>query len=292
MLRIFHVCVHLHFISLRVSSITSKLVGSFSYVLKHIRNSVFAPRFSFYGPAQSLAEAMEEMFDITFPPSRYHYPRYLRLHEQPSQAIQQRQKLQRLRSEDSNKLVVAQLDVSHYTPEEVNCKVEDGKVVVTGKHYSENEYGYDSIEFHRSYKLPEDVDPLSVKSRISRDGILQIEVTKEQPKPSFVGVDETDDKKVSLKINLGSYKPEEVNVRVKGNELMVTAEQKSEEEGHFSHRRYKKVFALPEEVETSTLVSRFSKDGTLSIEAEKKDVPAIEEKQIEVQQEEMNGGDE
>lgn len=232
---------------------------------------------------------MDEMFDMTFPPVRYRFPRY-----QNREAAQQRQQLQQARSQDNSKLQIARLDVSHYKPEEVTCKVENGKVLVSGKHYSENKYGYDATEFHRKYSLPEGVDLQSVKTRISQDGVLQIEVAKERPKAvsiEEVGIDETDDKKMSLKINLGGYKPEEVNVRVKGNELLVTAEHQSEEEGHFTHRHFKRQFSLPRGVDASTLVSRFSKDGTLSIEAQKKAVPAIEEKHIEVQQDEKMQGE-
>lgn len=237
---------------------------------------------------------MEEIFDLTFPPIRYSTPRYLSYPgNQPN--TQQRQ-LQRSRSLDSNKLQIAQLDVSHYRPEEVSCKVENGKVLVSGKHYAENEYGYEASEFHRSYSLPEGVDPTSVKSRISQDGVLQVEASKQQSKPltldQAVGVDETDDTKMLLKFNLAGYKPEEINVRVKGNELVVAAEHKMEEEGHFTHKQFKRRILLPAEVDVNSLVSKFGKDGTLSIQADKKPPPAIEEKKIEVQQDsEMKEGE-
>lgn len=234
------------------------------------------------------------MFDLTFPPIRYRSPRYLGY--QGNQSNTQQRQLQRSRSLDSNKLQIAQLDVSHYRPEEVSCKVENGKILVSGKHYAENEYGYEASEFHRSYSLPEGVDPSSVKSRISQDGILQIEASKQQPKlltlDPAVGVDETDDTKMLLKFNLAGYKPEEVNVRVKGNELMVAAEHKMEEEGHFTHRQFKRRISLPAEVDVNSLVSKFGKDGTLSIQANKISPPAIEEKKIEVQQDsEMKEGE-
>jgi HSP20 family molecular chaperone IbpA len=239
--------------------------------------------FSFYDESPSLADTLDEMFDMTFPPVRYRSPRYIGY-----QGNQSNTQHQRNRSQDGNKLLIAQLDVSHYKPEEVSCKVENGKVLVSGKHYAENEYGYEASEFHRSYNLPEGTDPMSVKSRISQDGVLQIEALKQQPKPlaldPALGVDETDDTKLSLKFNLAGYKPEEVNVRVKGNELMVAAEHKMEEEGHFTHRQFKRRISLPSEVDVNTLVSKFGKDGVLSIEADKKSPPSIEEKKIEIQE--------
>ncbi|XP_028409709.1 heat shock protein beta-1-like isoform X2 [Dendronephthya gigantea] len=240
---------------------------------------------SFYDESPSFADTIDEMFDMTFPPVRYRNPRYMGY--QGNQSSTQQRQLQRSRSQDSNKLLIAQLDVSHYKPEEVSCKVENGKVLVSGKHYAENEYGYDASEFHRSYSLPEDTDPLSVKSRISQDGVLQIEAMKKcklLSRDPALGVDETDDTKLSLKFNLAGYKPEEVNVRVKGKELMVSAEHKMEEEGHFTHRQFRRRISLPTEVDVNSLISRFGKDGVLSIEANKKPPPALEEKKIEIQQ--------
>lgn len=239
--------------------------------------------FSFYEESPSLADTLQEIFDVTFPPVRYRYPRYP---GNPSNA-QQRQLL-RSRSRDGTKLLIAQLDVNHYKPEEVSCKVENGKVLVSGKHYAENEYGYEASEFHRSYNLPEGTDPTSVKSRISQDGILQVEACKQQPKSlaldPTLGIDETDDSKMSLKFDLTGFKPEEINVRVKGSELMVSAEHKLEEEGHFTHRQFKRRISLPSEVDVNTLASKFGKDGVLTILADRKLPPAIEEKKIEIEE--------
>ena len=60
---------------------------------------------------------MDEMFDMTFPPVRYRFPRYLASQGQGKQAEQERQ--QWARSRDDSKMQIARLDVSHYKPEEV-----------------------------------------------------------------------------------------------------------------------------------------------------------------------------
>ena len=175
---------------------------------------------------------------------------------------------------------MAELDVSKYKPGEVECKVENDKVLVVGKQRIETEHGYETSEFQQIYNLPDNVDPETVKSRIE-NGVLHIEGVKQQPEE--VDEDGEDDKKLSLKINLGSYKPEEVNVKLQGNGLVVNAEHKTEQDGVYTCRHFKQYFTLPSEVDPSTLVSRLSQDGVLKIEAEKKPVAAIEDKDVEVQ---------
>jgi HSP20 family molecular chaperone IbpA len=113
-----------------------------------------------------------------------------------------------------------ELDVKKYKPDEVDMKVENGKVIVSGKQRKETEHGYETSEFHRAYNIPENVDPQSVKSRIE-NGVLQIEGVKQQSKEG------EDGKKLSLEINLGSYKPGEVKVKLQGNGLLVSAENKT-----------------------------------------------------------------
>jgi HSP20 family molecular chaperone IbpA len=83
---------------------------------------------------------------------------------------------------DADKVLIATLDVKTYHPNEICLKVQEGKIKVDGKHHSEEVCGYDSREFHRTYDLPESVDPSTVSSRVSPDGVLYIEAYKTPPK--------------------------------------------------------------------------------------------------------------
>lgn len=70
------------------------------------------------------------------------------------------------------------VDVSHFTPEEISVKMIDNTVVVTGKHEDKaDNYGYVSRQFSRKYLLPQDVEPETVTSTLSADGILTISVS-------------------------------------------------------------------------------------------------------------------
>ncbi|XP_060114493.1 heat shock protein beta-6 [Heteronotia binoei] len=67
------------------------------------------------------------------------------------------------------------LDVKHFSPEELNVKVVGDYVEVHAKHEERpDEHGYISREFHRRYMIPKGVDPASVTSALSPDGVLTI----------------------------------------------------------------------------------------------------------------------
>jgi len=71
------------------------------------------------------------------------------------------------------------LDVQQFKPDEVFVKVVDGYVVVDGKHEERSDaHGYISRQFTRRYKLPDSVDPSTVTSTLSLDGILSIGASK------------------------------------------------------------------------------------------------------------------
>ncbi|KAJ9581198.1 hypothetical protein L9F63_023624 [Diploptera punctata] len=71
------------------------------------------------------------------------------------------------------------LDVQQFKPDELNVKTVDNYVVVEGKHEErEDEHGFISRQFVRRYKLPSQVDPDTVVSQLSSDGVLTIMAPK------------------------------------------------------------------------------------------------------------------
>lgn len=104
----------------------------------------------------------------TMPPNRY--PKrnkdfMTQLTSQPEEEGKQRKNAKEFK---------VNLDVNHYAPEEILVTLEDGKLVVNGKHFSESEYGFESCQFHRRYPIPDGIKKTDIKSRISEDGILTI----------------------------------------------------------------------------------------------------------------------
>nr|KAG5692633.1 hypothetical protein BaRGS_003523 [Batillaria attramentaria] len=71
------------------------------------------------------------------------------------------------------------LDVRHFKPEELKVTTKDNRIVINAKHEERpDEHGYIMREFTRQYVLPKDVDPNTVTSGLSRDGVLTIKAPK------------------------------------------------------------------------------------------------------------------
>ncbi|XP_054854084.1 alpha-crystallin B chain [Eublepharis macularius] len=67
------------------------------------------------------------------------------------------------------------IDVKHFSPEELKVKVLGEVIEIHGKHEErQDEQGFIAREFNRKYKIPVDVDPLSITSSLSSDGVLTV----------------------------------------------------------------------------------------------------------------------
>lgn len=68
-----------------------------------------------------------------------------------------------------------QMDTSNFHPDNIMVKVVGDRVEVTAKHEVKNKDVYEFHEVHRSFDIPEGVDPDSVTSRLNASGQLTIE---------------------------------------------------------------------------------------------------------------------
>ena len=202
--------------------------------------------------------------------------------------------MQRQRSRSEDKIHIATLDVRNYRPDEVSLRVEGNILVVKGKHYSDGSFGFERNEFHRTYPVPQDADAASISSRISKDGFLTIEASKRifnsEDDLTWGGfetrageVAKIDDKKFSVLLDVTNFTPDEIKVKVVGNELSVSAKHESENEGHFTSRQFNRHFVLPKDVDMSSVVSRLTEEGKLVVEAERKALPPPQERLISIE---------
>ncbi|XP_036420171.1 heat shock protein beta-6 [Colossoma macropomum] len=68
-----------------------------------------------------------------------------------------------------------QLDVKHFSPEELMVKVTGNYVVVEGKHeQKKNGSGLVTRQFNRRYRIPDGVDIMALQSAMSPEGMLMI----------------------------------------------------------------------------------------------------------------------
>uniref|UniRef100_K7GC30 Alpha-crystallin B chain n=1 Tax=Pelodiscus sinensis TaxID=13735 RepID=K7GC30_PELSI len=73
------------------------------------------------------------------------------------------------------------VDVKHFSPEELKVKVLGDVIEVHGKHEErQDEHGFVAREFNRKYRIPADVDPLSITSSLSSDGVLTVNGPRKQ----------------------------------------------------------------------------------------------------------------
>ena len=158
----------------------------------------------------------------------------------------------------SGPVIIAWLPLNQYKPEDISLYVEDDKLILHGQHRYEGEDGFENSEFMKIIKLPDDVDPTTVTPHVTRDGsLLVLNGIKRVEKK----IKANDDKFV-VKLDLRGFKPEEINIQIRGHELIVTAKHISEEDGSrdFRHR-----VLLPDDADLSSLKSRLSCKGVLII---------------------------
>ena len=65
-----------------------------------------------------------------------------------------------------------------------------------------------------------------------------------------------EDKSFAVKLNLSGYKPDEIKVQLRGQELTVTGQQRSEEDGLQWSRDFHRRILLPDDVDLSSVSSR------------------------------------
>lgn len=92
---------------------------------------------------------------------------------------------------DNDKFQV-NLDVQHFSPEEISVKTADGYVVIEAKHEEkEDVHGYVSRQFVRRYALPEGTESEDVISQLSSDGILTVSAPRKVAGERVVPITQT-----------------------------------------------------------------------------------------------------
>ncbi|CAB03380.1 SHSP domain-containing protein [Caenorhabditis elegans] len=71
------------------------------------------------------------------------------------------------------------LDAGFFGPNDIDVKVNGIEIIIHLRHDNRpTEYGIVNREVHRTYKLPEDVDPSTVRSHLNSSGVLTITANK------------------------------------------------------------------------------------------------------------------
>jgi HSP20 family molecular chaperone IbpA len=151
-------------------------------------------------------------------------------------------------------------------------------------------------QFEQRFTLPSGVKSDAISSSLSRDGVLVVtaprsveqhktpigeikwktrdgfESDSQSPAQSFKSEEglphpkvKYDEDKVCISLDCQKYKPEELDVKVEGNTIIITAKQEVKEIGGTRTRVFEQKFTLPSGVKGEKVTSSIDKDGVLNI---------------------------
>lgn len=88
-----------------------------------------------------------------------------------------------IQEDGDNKVLKLRFDVSQYAPEEIVVKTVDNKLMVHAKHEEKTDTKSVYREYNREFLLPKNVNPESIRSSLSKDGVLTVDA----PLPAITG---------------------------------------------------------------------------------------------------------
>jgi HSP20 family molecular chaperone IbpA len=213
-----------------------------------------------------------------------------------------------------------QLNVAGFNPETIKTRVEGRKVIVEAKQEDrQGEGDYSIREIRKTYELPEHADTTNLASFVTPNNMLVVEVPVHQPRierrlsqtlgdsntlsqfgqyrdpifdyagfvgssdfgPRIIDTNINGEKQLKMSLPVKNYRPEQIKVSVKNNELIVQAENVYNDNNRSERSFLTKSITLPPGTQVEQLRSFLNTDGQLEIEA-----PFIEPNQgrsIEVQ---------
>lgn len=92
-----------------------------------------------------------------------------------------------IQDEGDSKVLKLRFDVSQYAPEEIVVKTVDQKLLVHAKHEEKSDTKSVYREYNREFLLPKGVNPETIRSSLSKDGVLTVDA----PLPQALAAPET-----------------------------------------------------------------------------------------------------
>jgi len=200
-------------------------------------------------------------------------------------------------SYDQDKFMV-EFNVQDYAPEDLNIKTEGDVLIVLAKQESKTKGGKSLVskQFEQRFSLPSGVNPEKISSKLSKDGILTVTAPREavsisafkkneaienktkhnggqviKTKQSTEGLPEPQMKyekdKIEISIDVKEYNPRDLDVKVEGNSIVITAKEEIQEPGGTRTRVLEQKFSLPAEVKAEFVKSSLTREGMLVITA-------------------------
>jgi len=200
-------------------------------------------------------------------------------------------------SYDQDKFQV-EFNVQDYSPEELSIKTEGDTLIVQAKHETKTSGGGSFVakQFEQRFSLPSGVKIEKIASSLSKDGILTVSAPREnlalsssyqkrgaienrdrgqveskqqpneglpQPKVTY------DDDNFQISLDVSTYRPEDLDVKVEGSTIIITAKQEIPEPSGTRTRVFEQKFTLPSGVKAELVRSSLTREGQLVIKAPK-----------------------
>ncbi|CAE1283433.1 unnamed protein product [Acanthosepion pharaonis] len=190
--------------------------------------------------------------------------------------------------DQGNRKFKVRFDVSDFSPEEIQVKVQDNKVVIYGKTEEKKGNSTFSREYSRQIDIPRDVDQDKITCVMSKDNILTVEgpllppaqgkeatflpikcetvpnLSHKSTVQNSIITEPDGARKLHLQVDIGEYKPEEIVVKTMDRKLIVTARHEEKMEGRTIHKEFNKEFELPETVDPMSVNAFLSEDVNLA----------------------------
>ncbi|KAL7669722.1 hypothetical protein ACOME3_004670 [Neoechinorhynchus agilis] len=157
------------------------------------------------------------------------------------------------------------LNVQGFDKKDLKTEIINGRLVVSARRHDKcNKTGdFDSREFQKSFEVPKNAIADQMTSFVTGGGVLVVEIPlkmeERDVKPSG---GHGQKKKIEMNVDVSSFKPNDVQVSLKDNELVVKAEHSTQqsEDGKqgFSRSYYYKQVTLPPGTDVEHLTSHFS----------------------------------
>jgi len=206
-------------------------------------------------------------------------------------------------SYDQNKFMV-EFSVKDYTPEELSIKTEGDVLIVLAKQESKTKGGTSVVskQFEQRFSLPSGVNPEKISSKLSNEGVLTVSAPREAVSISAYKKKEAienntrhngqqtnktkqseglpqpqmkyEKDKIEISIDTREYNPEDLDVKVEGNSIIITAKQEIQEAGGTRTRVFEQKFSLPSGVAAELVKSSLTREGVLVITAPRGNVAA------------------
>ena len=170
--------------------------------------------------------------------------------------------------------------MNQYRPEEISVAVDSENITLHGQHRTEDENGFESSEFKKVIKLPQGVDPNSVTTRFSRDGsALLLQGIKRVKRKATCDRHHTCTQ-YATQLDLRGFKPEEIKIQRRGQELTITGIRRSKEGGFL--RNYSRRVKIPDDADLNSVTSHLSKEGLLTIQVSRDPAFLQSERSIDI----------